>query len=486
MGHRWMNGVAVVAALALASLAWPVWPLPWTGLREVAVLGLLLLCLAGFAAAAVGSGGRRGAMVSEALKRLDGQALEVTVNNASMMSSFTRVVAFSRQQTETLAGIRQGVDTLAHSVHTVAQSAQITRDEVDSMHALAVQSGGLVRETTERISSLAQSADGLDQRFREVVRHKDDIEGILRMIQDVAMQTNLLSLNAAVEAARAGGQGRGFAVVADEVRKLAIRTGDATAQIRQMISGITASTAAADGFLRVVLEDIQVGVQHTREASQALADIGERSKRTLAAASDLAAAARTQSSLGERMVQDVEALAAAASQSVEWVGKSNMQIRVVQGLIGGLKREISELLPGRRELDVLKDCIEEMRACNILVMNADAAGEIGTVIERIAQIDQLVDGTWQRYQLRPDARRTVAECRRFAAAMRAYRSVRDEVLMLARSDRFELVRRKVPDEVRPAYDAVKAALATLDDRDRQGRQDVGRLSLPGVRRPART
>ena len=449
-----------ILVLVLTALAWPVWPLPWDGLREPAILGLALLCLAALAA---GARGRRGAPVSKALERVDKHALEVTVNNASMMSSFTRVVTFSREQATILADLRDGVDGLTRSVDTVAQSAQITRDEVDSMHELAVRGDGLLRETSERITSLAQSADGLNERFREVKQHTDDIEGILVMIQDVAMQTNLLSLNAAIEAARAGDRGRGFAVVAGEVRQLAGRTGEATVQIRQMISGITASTTAADQFLKTVLQDIQGGVQRTRETGAALADIRERSNRTLGAASNMASAVQTQGDLGQRLIRNTEALSGAARQSVEWVGKSNAQLRVVQGLIGQLKRETSDLQPGRREVDVLNDCVEEMRACNILIMNADAFSDVAAVIERIAQIDKLMDGTWERCQR---TRRPGAAGQAFTSALQAYRAVRNEVLALARNERFDEIRRKVPEQVRPAYDLVKETLSRLDAQDR--------------------
>ncbi|MDD2713867.1 MAG: hypothetical protein PHU77_13190, partial [Simplicispira sp.] len=99
MGRMVWNAILV---LGLAPLAWPVWPVPWEGLREFAFSGLVLLCLVPMARAAWG---RRGAPLSEALKRVDKHALEVTVNNASMMSSFTRVVTFSREQATILADL---------------------------------------------------------------------------------------------------------------------------------------------------------------------------------------------------------------------------------------------------------------------------------------------------------------------------------------------------------------------------------------------
>lgn len=444
-----------VLVLLLAALAWPSWLLPWDGLYELAILGLTLLGLAGVVGYAHS---RHRSTTTAALEQLDKQALEVTANNASMMSSFTKVVTASREQSSVLAKLLDGVRALNLSVASVVQAAAVTRNEVDSMHALAVQSDGLLHQTMERIAALEPSAQGLEERFREVMRHKDDIESILDIIQKVAMQTNLLSLNAAVEAARAGEQGRGFSVVAQEVRQLAIRTNEATLQIRQMISGITTSTVAADSYLKQVLHDIHASIEHTRETSTALADIHTRAGRTLGAASEMAVAAHTQEGLSQRLVENAQALSAATQQSVQSLGASNAQLRTVQGLIGQLKRASSQLLPGRAEVDVLADCIEELRACNILIMNADAYREIASVLERIEQLDQLIDSTWERYQ-RTHAQ--TAATPPFAAALQAYRRARNDILALAKAEQFEQVRSKVPVQVRPAYDLVKSSLSDL-------------------------
>lgn len=399
-----------------------------------------------------------------ALRRLDAQALQVTAGNASMMSSFTNVVTASRAQSDILASLRDRVDQLTGSVDTVDRSAQVTRAEVDSMHRLTLKGDELLRETSGRIASLGQSAQGLSDRFHEVARHTGEIEAILGLIQDVAMQTNLLSLNAAVEAARAGDQGRGFGVVAEEVRKLAARTDEATAQIRQMIAGITASTAAADGFLNTVLDDIRVGIERSQQTEALLADISQHSQHTLEAASGLATAAQTQTALSRDMVADVDRLSAAAAESIEWVGTSNAQIRDIQGLIGEFKRETSALLPGQRELDVLSACVEEMRACNILIKNADSYAQIEPVVVRIGQIDQLMDSTWNRFRSRS---RDADGPRQFEQAVQNYRSIRSQILAVARQEQFEQVRQLISAHGRPAYGRIRDALDRLDAADRQ-------------------
>ena len=334
---------------------------------------------------------RQGASRQAVLAQIDQHALDVIVNNASMLSSFTRVVAFSRAQESSLQALDQSVHGLSESVETVVQSADISRQQVQSMYELALDGDRLLRETTEQITALGSSAHGLDSRFGEVRQHTAAIDGILSMIKNVAMQTHLLSLNAAVEAARAGEQGRGFAVVADEVRKLAARTSEATQQIQHMVVSITHSTHEADQFLQTVLQGMDGGVARTQQTSNALADIRTRAEQALTAASSMAQAVQTQTHWGERLRQQTETLSQAAKESVEWIGKSNTQVRTVQAMVGQLKRETAALQPKRQALEVISDGVEEMRACNILIMNSETWDDVAAVVTRIGEIDQLID-----------------------------------------------------------------------------------------------
>ncbi|GAB2733492.1 hypothetical protein GCM10027019_11100 [Melaminivora jejuensis] len=400
---------------------------------------------------------RRGSSRAAALAQVDRHALDVIVNNASMLSSFTRVVSFSRAQSASLQALRQAVQGLSDSVDTVVTSAEVSRSEVQSMHELATEGDRLLRETAEQITALGSSAHGLDARFDEVRQHTSSIEGILAMIRNVAMQTHLLSLNAAVEAARAGEQGRGFAVVADEVRKLAARTSEATQQIQQMVAGITTSTREADQFLQTVLQGMDSGVARTQQSSSALADIRARSGRALAATDAMAQAVQAQTDWGQRLHQQTGTLAQAAQEAVEWVGKSNTQVRVVQAMVGQLKRETAALQPRRQAGVVMGDCVEEMRACNILIMNSDAWREVEAVVARIAELDALLDQAWAgapRLGAQPGAQA-------FTDALQHYRRVRAQVLELARQENFDEIRRLVPAQVRPAYDRVKETLEAL-------------------------
>ncbi|MBS7348731.1 MAG: MCP four helix bundle domain-containing protein [Comamonas sp.] len=464
--------VVLAALVSPGSQAW----LPWPLLHDLAWgvwLALSLSCA--WRACYAGDKNRN---VAQALNRVGEHALDVTVNNASMMSSFTRVVALSREQGHILQNLHQSVDGLNSSADTVTQASLSTQQEVEAMTSLASQGDTLVCQTTEHMASLENSAQELDGRFREVKAHTQAIEGILSIIHNVSMQTNLLSLNAAVEAARAGEAGRGFAVVADEVRQLAQRTNTATVDIRRMVEHITASTQAADLHLQTVLGDIQASVQNTRSTSAALTDICERAAKTLESATTLAHAIDSQSHFSQALREQAQQQRQKAEESVQWVGSSNNQLRVVQLELGRLKNEITSLQPPRYALDVLMDCIEEMRACNILVMNAENWQQAEPVAVRIAQLDSQLDSAWQPWQNRY-ASQHQAGAQAFSQALHAYRQVRNQVLELARQGDFARVRVQVPQQVRPAYDHIKAMLTELQAVQKPNPSAVAGITLPG-------
>ena len=131
---------------------------------------------------------------------------------------------------------------------------------MEPLEAAADQGALIITQTHEEMDKIAGTVEQATKSIEKLSQESARISTILQVIKDVADQTNLLALNAAIEAARAGEQGRGFAVVADEVRKLAERTSTATIEIEQMISGIQSETVLvvgaiiATGFIKVEFE----------------------------------------------------------------------------------------------------------------------------------------------------------------------------------------------------------------------------------------
>ncbi|MTD32703.1 methyl-accepting chemotaxis protein [Paludibacterium denitrificans] len=128
-------------------------------------------------------------------------------------------------------------------------------------------------KVAHEVQSIVQTVDALQTSMSGLASHSEEIRGIVAVIRDIADQTNLLALNAAIEAARAGEQGRGFAVVADEVRKLAERTANSTTEIAQMIDSVVQQTEQAIGHTADTNRRVSSGVSLSREAAAKVGQI---------------------------------------------------------------------------------------------------------------------------------------------------------------------------------------------------------------------
>ena len=217
-----------------------------------------------------------------------------------------------------------------------AEAARETDQQGVAAKQVVDQSIRQIHELVGELRGSGESLDGLQQDVKGIV-------GVLDVIRAIAEQTNLLALNAAIEAARAGEQGRGFAVVADEVRNLAKRVQDSTDEITQMITGLQSMTRDAVEFMQESSLKADDCVREAHEAAQALEAIAEAVAQMRESNTQIAVAAEQQSQVAEELNRSVTGIRDVTERTVEQTVSSASTSAELAALSTDLSRAIGQL-----------------------------------------------------------------------------------------------------------------------------------------------
>jgi len=250
------------------------------------------------------------------LDRLQGSFREISHHTEAVNKAANRVATASHEmsiasghQSEAASSMAATVEEMTVSITHVADRAGEANQLSSSSGALARQGETIIGDTVQGINSIAETVRVASSQIAGLEQQSERINNVVAVIKEVADQTNLLALNAAIEAARAGEQGRGFAVVADEVRKLAERTTHSTQEIATTILEMQAGAQAAVQGIQAVVTQVDVGVGRAEQANQAIQEIGSGSSRTVDMVGDISDAIREQSMASTAIAQQVEKIA---------------------------------------------------------------------------------------------------------------------------------------------------------------------------------
>lgn len=229
--------------------------------------------------------------------------LGAAVESVSSMSSRSSE-NFSKQQLETQQ-VATAINEMAATVSEVATSAASAASSANDAQSATSEGQEIVNSAVAAINKLASDVENAEGVIQTVEKESIEIGSVLDVIRGIAEQTNLLALNAAIEAARAGEQGRGFAVVADEVRTLASRTQQSTEEIQSMIERLQSSSQSAVNVMGEGREQAGVGVTQINEAGQSLSRITSAVNMISDMNTHIASAAEEQSSVAEEVNRNV-------------------------------------------------------------------------------------------------------------------------------------------------------------------------------------
>ncbi|MBI9072454.1 MAG: methyl-accepting chemotaxis protein [Melioribacteraceae bacterium] len=261
--------------------------------------------------------------------------------SAQISSSSETMAAGAQEQSSQTTEVATAVEQMTSTIMETSNNNNIAAEEANSSKEIAETGGKVFKELEVSMDNLAhiviESRDIVD----DLGKSSEKIGEIVHVINEIADQTNLLALNAAIEAARAGEQGRGFAVVADEVRKLAERTTKATKEIEEMIKTIQVETGRAVTSMHSGTEEVTAGKEKVATAGQSMKQIISSSINVLNIVSQVAKASEEQNTVAQEISQNIIGINTVAQETANSIEQIAMASEDLAKLTDSLQQRVN-------------------------------------------------------------------------------------------------------------------------------------------------
>ena len=271
-----------------------------------------------------------------------GNAEQVAAAADQLLKASEAVADRARQQSDAASSMAASVEEMSVSIDQVKENAAEANGISQDAGNISQEGATVIHTAAGEMRKISEAVQASSKIVEDLGRQSDQITSIVKTIREIADQTNLLALNAAIEAARAGEQGRGFAVVADEVRKLAERTSLSTTEIGAMVEKIQSGTRSAVSSMQAGVEQVGNGVELANQAGDSINRIRDGAERVVHVVNGISDSIREQSMASNQIAHQLETIAQMSEESAIAVRQTADAARQLHSLSAALHNTVAQ------------------------------------------------------------------------------------------------------------------------------------------------